>query len=112
MTKRKTILTRLPQPIDEREARRIQRKSNSMDVRKLIEKGFAKKISIVEHNKPAMVTALEAILRQLTDRAAKGDKRAPRVINLYQDYVSRNSADRNQTFTVRAASASDPEDKA
>lgn len=111
MSKRKKIPTTVPQPIDEREARRIQRKARALDVRKLIEKGFARKTKVVERNKTEVVTAFEAILRLLTDKANKGDKRAPRLIGLYQDYALRDSGSRSQTIiSVRAPSVSHQEE--
>ena len=45
-------------------------------------------------------------MRLLTDKANKGDKRAPRLIGLYQDYALRDAGNHSQTIiSVRAPSA-------
>ena len=110
MTQRKSTHKASHKHVDVREARRILRKAASLNVRTLIEKRFLRKIRIMDGNKVETVTVLEAILRQLTEKAIKGDKRAPRVLALYQDYAHRHSTGTSQGFLPVRAPSSTPEE--
>jgi hypothetical protein len=66
--------------------RRI-RKPKSLDVAKMIEAAFRKKIHVTQANSRRRMTVFEAIVLQLMTKARKKDMRAMRVFLDYQDFA-------------------------
>lgn len=81
------------------------RKRRSLDVAKLIDRAFARRIKVTESGATRMVTVFEAILLQLWTRAAKGSTRAMRSCLRYQDFVAARGGFRR--FELRFAEADD-----
>lgn len=85
---------------NEAETRRALRNVKALDVRKMIDKGFSRTIKIVERNKTETVTVFEAIVRQLSLRVAKGQKKAQRVLGLYQQFAFRGGTGRREIICL------------
>lgn len=75
----------------DQDTRRQMRRGESLDIKEMIESRFSRFIDIVEGNRTKRVTVFEAIVRQIVVGAAKGQKRALRAWNLYQDFAYRDN---------------------
>jgi hypothetical protein len=64
------------------------RKAKSLDVAKMIDAAFSKRITVAEGSDRRRITVFETILLQLWAKAAKGQTRAMRVFLRYQDFAA------------------------
>ena len=83
---------------DDPEMRRRLRQHKALDVKKMIEKSFAKRIKVTERGKTETTTVFSAIVTQLSNRVSRGEKRAPRILLKYQDYAFRHG--NSQAFII------------
>jgi len=80
--------------------RRVRRAKN-LDVAKLIETSFKKRIVVTEGNVRKRMTVFEAIVLQLWAKAANKDTLAMAAFLDYQDFVASNSKDREIQVILR-----------